>query len=105
MSSASLPPWARKGVKVVCIEGGTSNRTAGGWAPKTNGIYTIRGVSVFPGHGACLLLREYVHDEQFMGQEWGWQADHFRPLISTKTEAEDVAEFRKLLTQPIPEAV
>lgn len=108
MSGASLPSWARKGVKVVCIYGGPWRRGNTPWRtwlwlnliglPIHGGTYTIAAVGVHHyDRGAALRLKGFGLA--------GFHVDFFRPLVSTKTEAEDVAEFRKLLTQPIPEAV
>jgi hypothetical protein len=100
----ALPSWARKGVKVVCVgrelregEPRVINDLGITWRPTRGQIYTISGVTVDATYGAFLFLKEHNERHCFI-------ADGFRPLVSTKTEAEDVARFRKLLTQRIPEA-
>lgn len=109
---SGIPAWAVRGAKVVAVGTGSAEpRYPGANYPDVGpqAIYTIRAVKP-AGYGGCketlVLLREidnsHIKPEPF---EPGYVLRAFRPLVSTKTEAEDLAHFRKLLDQPIPEAV
>ena len=88
----SVPSWARVGAKVVCVEDCCFNwddHPPHGPAPEVGDISTIAEIAV-DADGVWLVLREHSDLDSF-----GIEA--FRPLVSTKTEAEDVALFRDLL--------
>jgi len=114
MSGASLPSWARKGVKVVCVDADVGSVPTGkrayrydpDWCLEAGSTYVIRRAFIDePTSEPCVWLEEITRAIDAAGYEAPFHVSRFRPLVSTKTEEEDVAEFRKLLTQPIPEAV
>lgn len=84
------------GQKVVCIRGADrSSVTRDGWAPKTGGIYTIRGIYDGPIR-VDLNFEEYVHHEfHDDGAEIGWNSERFRPIVERKT---DISIFKAMLT-------
>lgn len=86
----------RVGQKVVCTRGADrSSLTKGNWAPKTGGVYTVRGIYNGPIR-VDLNLEEYVHHEFHAdGGELGWDASRFRPVVQRKT---DISIFKALLT-------
>ena len=108
MSGASLPSWARKGAKVVCVDvRPRAYRVAGGEYTNTGlcglalgTIYTIDATDNVYGR-ATLILRE-LHRGKY---EHGFDAARFRPAVEPKTEAEDVAMFHDIARQKLPEAV
>ena len=83
------------GQKVVCIRGATrSSMTRGNWAPKTGGVYTVRGIYNGPER-VDLNFEEYVHHEfHDCGAEYGWDASRFRPVVERKT---DISIFTDML--------
>ena len=88
----------RVGQKVVCIKGGSSSRTRGGWSPHTGGIYTVRGIYDGPER-VDLHLEEYVHHERHPdGAELGWNAARFRPVVERGTE-KGMSILRNLLNK------
>jgi hypothetical protein len=95
-----MSAWAKPGVKCVCIRGGSPNcfgfREVGSY-PVEGAIYTIRGVYHGPQWDQFYLVElpsgKAKHPD---GCEMGWNASHFRPLV-TRIQSEDVALFRKLL--------
>ena len=95
---SAIPSWARVGAKVVCIKGATRNKV-GGWAPQTNGIYTIRSTFFAEGWGWFIRVEEFVAcDVLWNGIEPGWDLPRFRPLV---TLSSDIAEhFEHLLDVP-----
>lgn len=99
---SGIPSWAVRGAKVVCVDG--SPRPSGARyvvLPKEGDTYTIGGVEWFEwsstaGWGLHLIgLKRFVN-----GRHIPFKWDRFRPLVSTKTEAEDAAMFRDLIRQP-----
>ena len=107
MSGASLPSWVRVGAKCVCVRQGPATLASGETIPAFGEICTIREV-VVEDDRVYLLLQEHknpriVTTQGFRERPMGvW---HFRPIVDDEAQERDVAEFRKLLTQPIPEAV
>lgn len=94
---SGVPSWARKGVKVVCIKRGAWGLVTG--APKTaldtthpifGEAYTIGEVDA-EWTPVCLRLREF-HDLYNIAE--------FRPLVSKKTMADDVALIKSHLKAP-----
>jgi hypothetical protein len=94
---SGIPAWAVRGAKVVCVNGkARSIWTKGGWAPQTDGVYTVERAFSDRGTGKVLLeLREYVHDVPYHG----WDITRFRPLVDDEAQERDVAIFRHHLTQ------
>jgi hypothetical protein len=106
--SGGLPSWARKGVRVVCVDarpevykvagGAYTNTGLGGLA--SGAIYTIDSIGDVYGR-ATLILRE-LHRGRY---EHGFDVARFRPAVEPKTEAEDVALFHDIARQKLPVAV
>jgi hypothetical protein len=97
--SASVPSWARVGAKVVCVDDrpGDGTRWVEGEELVRHRLYTI--AAVLP-HLAQVQLQEVERasiSKRIFGYN-GYGVDRFRPLI-TRSQSEDVAEFRKLLDQ------
>lgn len=105
-----IPSWARKGVKVVCVNGQFIS-------PWLRGIlvegqqYTIAGTGISSGAmgvggdtspHATFELEELEHPDDYPGMPHapGFDARRFRPLVAPKTEAEDAEFFRHWLTAP-----
>jgi hypothetical protein len=117
--SGALPSWARKGVKVVLV-GHPSGKTPIHYgyvvdeAPKRGTIYTIREVTAANGAGPAgdepgirlseLSINGAYPDGRRFSDAWA-ALSSFRPLVSTKTEADDVALFHDIARQKLPEAV
>lgn len=108
----TIPAWAREGAKVVYtgeyapdLEEGE-----GEWAESVvvGAVYTIRGFhySRFFARWQLLVCEVRNPVEKFCDQntpyEPGFHLDGFRPLVSTKTMAEDVAHIKALLEQGQP---
>lgn len=112
---SALPSWARKGVKVVCVDvPWTQPPYPDEVYPTVGSVYTIRRV-VHETSGTHLILREIRNPIMLMrSPSFGLVADeicfhisHFRPLVSDDDEAfeRDVAPFRKYLTHRQPDEV
>jgi hypothetical protein len=87
-----VPSWARKGVKVVCIDA-AERPGPGEWTPIESGrTYTIRAVSILFAGQIDLVLAEITRP-LFFGLEPGYAIERFRPLVADKSESEDVALF------------
>lgn len=101
---STLPSWARVGAKVVCID--VAPRS---WPTDTlnlGAVYTVAGVGVSPSGKPCLFLRETQSTLIWAnGQRAGYYFDRFRPAVEPKSEAHDLAQFRKLLNARQPEGV
>jgi hypothetical protein len=108
--SGSIPSWARKGAKVVCVDDGPGRRPClfpGLLDGLTKGrVYTVRRVAPdwYYGHPVIFLV-EFVRPIDGEPSETGYDIRRFRPLVSTKTEAEDLAKFSHHLTQRQPEGL
>lgn len=82
--TASIPSWARPGVKVVCVR-------SGDWKERGSG----NRVSFGPAVGdVCAISETYIKDRPFLrlreypvfaGEKCGFDAQHFRPLVSDLT--------------------
>lgn len=86
-----MSAWAKPGVKCVCIKGGQLNSrgmTLVGSMPQVQNVYTITEVRYCSRCGVLLVLAEFPD----VGNGNGWEATHFRPLI-TKTQEQDVGLF------------
>jgi hypothetical protein len=93
---SGIPAWARVGAKVVCVD------TAGLFTQLDPcRVYTIAEVydPVRIDWGIRL-----VEVASFVGLYGAFFGRRFRPAVPPKTEAEDTAQFRKLLnTTPVRE--
>lgn len=92
-----MSSWARKGVKCICIDpafiGGSAGLVAGQ-------VYTIakmfRGKgSVGPYKTGVVVVLEGLQNP--FSSDGAFSIARFRPII-TKTQAEDVALFHKIIT-------
>jgi hypothetical protein len=104
MSWGAFPSWAVRGRKIVCVDAEWLDIAGTPTVLAVGAIYTIDGFEEDSVYWACpmgaVFLKEVANPTD---ASCGFGLDRFRPLVSTKTEAEDVARFRKLLTQRIPE--
>jgi hypothetical protein len=101
---SGIPAWAVRGAKVVW----TGGRIRPGVKRLTEGrVYTLRGTALCPinGHIGCYLVGVYNDRHLFLPEELGYLLEQFRPLVTAKTEAEDLAHFKHHLTQKSPELV
>ena len=90
-----MSAWAKPGVKCVCIKGGQPNSRGMmlvGSMPQEQQVYTVTEVRYCSRCGVLLVLAEFPD----VGNSNGWEATHFRPII-THTQEDDVALFRDLL--------
>ena len=95
---SGVPAWAVRGARVVCVY------EVPDFGPRLREVCTISGVEV-DRKGCWLFIEGYddwVPTAPGQTTRHSFLPRNFRPLVSTKTEAEDVAEFRKLLTQNNP---
>ncbi len=106
----SIPSWAVRRAKVVCVaspEVIAAAKALHPWGnyPETGQVYTVRG-HVYDSKGEGLLLLVEISNPpqpSCVGVvEWGFEVSKFRPLVAPKTEAEDLAHFRHHLTQNTP---
>jgi hypothetical protein len=103
--SGSLPSWARKGVKVVCVD---ASPPKFGWRKdvlELGRVYTVRGACIAPTGNAGVLMAGVCAGEWHTGNERGWWPWRFSPLVILGSDANDVAQFRKLLTIRQPEGI
>ena len=94
----SIPHWAVKGAKVVCVDGDFPYCTLKN-LPTEGAVYTVRETCVHPSGAPALRLEEVRNDpaQYIEAFEEGWlKLSRFRPLI-TRTLEQDVAQFRDLL--------
>ena len=95
-----MTSWARPGVKVVCVVRGEETSDVN--YPIVGEVYTIRQVEPHPLGGVGILFEEVSnHVMTFDSGRRGeplFMASRFRPLV-TKTQNQDVALFRHLLTK------
>jgi len=101
-----LSSWARVGAKCVCVDGSArvgSRRNL----PVEGKTYTVASVEWcvwLGGHsGIGVHIAEIDRPPHSSGKVYPWGLDRFRPLV-TKTQDQDVAMFKSLLT-PAPELV
>jgi len=94
----SIPAWARKGAKVVCISNAPEpGKVFYNECPPLGEPVTISG-HVYALNGWALVIAEYPNPDIVVG-EVGWLARRFRPLIS---QADDIAtHFQALLSAPV----
>ena len=105
--SASLPSWAVRGAKVVCIfddwEQLPGLPPIPARQPMLNEVLTIREVMTTDHFNAAQHLLLYIGQMRCLlsfeelGHGWLYLSHRFRPLVSTKTEAEDVALIKSLI--------
>lgn len=102
---SGLPSWARKGVKVVCVDA----QSRWGLGLAEGEVYTVQSVvprdptAAFYGRGVPseweVTLVEVSHPDH---PDYGFVLNRFRPLVEPKTEAEDLkAHFLPLLSGPV----
>lgn len=92
----TIPSWARVGEKVACVFSHLCDDT-GIWASISEGqIYTIAGVEFDPDVSGSAILQLVERPSV----EW-FSIDAFRPLTTTKTQAEDVAMIRSLIKDEV----
>jgi hypothetical protein len=84
----------RVGQKVVCVHHHPIERRHA-WAryPEKDAIYTIRGISPYKSKH-LLLLHEISNGIHECGIEYGFNAIHFRPIVSRPTS---IAVFEEIL--------
>jgi hypothetical protein len=102
--SASLPSWARVGAKVVCVNDQrleSSEVHTGALVARST--YTIEGTYQHRDGRLGLFLSELRI--RHLNRRVVYDIRRFRPAVEPKSEAEDLAQFRKLLTQNSPELV
>jgi hypothetical protein len=104
----SIPSWAVKGAKVVCVDDAHLSYCVPGYRYSDDGldglskgeIYTIRDALVSPFDGApSIRLVEITRARNWSRLkkgEPGFAVGRFRPLV-TKTQEQDVAQFAPLL--------
>lgn len=115
--SGGLPSWARKGMKVVCVDDYADRFTFAGptWTGSIDGltagrVYTIRAVFFDALGGACLRLVEIrrlpggSNSIYFPGVEAGFALQRFRPAVDETALQKDVAYFKDLINQPVRES-
>ncbi len=101
---SGIPSWARKGVKVVCVDA-ASAVTPGKQVPITVGaLYVIERVGLYNSSLNPIVdglpavwLRGYPNTGDRLG---AFLLRRFRPAVEPKTEAEDVALFKRHLSAP-----
>jgi hypothetical protein len=97
----SIPAWAVKGAKVVCVDAFEASGWINGSDPLVSGrVYTVERAIISPRTGeAMLLLAEAKRSKMFIeyaGFEAGYYASRFRPV---KTIEDDISEhFAQHLT-------
>ena len=101
-----MSAWAKPGVKCVCVDASWHGLPT---SPLVEGAkYTIRSVAMYDGDlVADFLEAQNPEDAKFPESPPGFRIDRFRPLV-TKTQEQDVAMFRHLLTpsrSPVRELV
>lgn len=99
---SSIPSWLADGSKIVCIR--TMVRPDGGPVPGVNEIYLARDAHIIFGEVYVGLSGMMTSDPNPFGGARGpfWPGSWFRPAVEPKSEAEDVALFKRLLNQPVP---
>lgn len=89
----------RVGQKVVCVDMNTYGRLSrwkGERVPNADQVYTIRAVFVSDDglDEVGVLLEEIRNPINWTGQEFGFLASRFRPVVERKT---DISTFTKIL--------
>lgn len=103
----TIPSWARVGAKVVLVDDSPPEgpKLMPVSMPVLGKTYTIREVI---GAGAkhvrndCILLEEITNPiSPVWHEEYCYRLKRFRPLTTTKTQAEDVAMIRSLIKDEV----
>jgi hypothetical protein len=91
----------RIGQKVVCIAGPLHYNPKVINKPVIGRVYTVRGICAGDhiwtdkAHGVGILLEELINDLHVAsGEEYGFYAKRFRPVVEKKT---DISAFQRLL--------
>jgi len=96
----SIPSWAYRGAKVVCVKNFPRAEVEGVNHPHVNSVYTIREIDPVPP-GDCIRLAEVIGHICLDGHEASWGIECFRPLI---TQSDDIsAHFQHHLSNPVRE--
>jgi hypothetical protein len=93
---SGIPAWAVRGARVVCVH------EVPDFGPRLREICTISGVDI-DRKGCWLFLEGYddwVPTAPGQNTRHSFLPRNFRPLVSTKSKAEDLAMFRDLIRQP-----
>lgn len=95
----TVPSWAVRGAKVACIRkvGSWSTAARGRGDPQPGQVYTLDGfIETAPSGEVYVGLVE-------LDPAGCFKLELFRPVIEPKSEAEDLATFRKWLRvdQPV----
>lgn len=97
-----LPAWAVPNARVVCVRdfGLASHHNDLGYRtmPVENSVYIIGRTRAHIDGRPTVTLREFEHNHWF-------DLTGFRPAVEPKSEAHDLAYFRRYLTQTSPEEV
>jgi hypothetical protein len=91
----------RVGQKVVCIDasGGALN-WGGKRRPVLGAVYTVRSVYRQEDEPEGILLEEIINQLHPCGDEYGFRARRFRPIVERKT---DISIFTAMLkTDSVP---
>lgn len=95
----TIPSWAVKGAKVVCVDDAGFLDLWQGNFPTKGGIYTVSKSSLI--HSDSIFLDECPPDRN--GIPCSWSVWRFRPVIK-RTQEQDIAEhFSHHLRQPVRE--
>lgn len=106
----TIPSWARVGARIVCVEtwrsvpGYGTGREIG---PISGKVYTIRDVGeIHPRYpGTINVTVEEIRNEIVNYRSGRYEVSfgiyRFRPLTTTKTQAEDVAMIRSLIKDEV----
>jgi hypothetical protein len=101
---SGVPSWARKGMKVVCINDQRLESSEVHTGLLVLGsVYTIGDAYHHRSGRIGLFINEL--QASHAGRLVCYDIRRFRPAVEPKTEAEDLAQFRKMLTQNSPELV
>lgn len=96
----SVPSWAKPGVKVVCVNAADTNLWGG--AELVEGrVYTLSGAWVEGDGDAVCAVHEWrrMLGGVDLSDLFPFHLRRFRPLVFTKSEAEDVAMFHDIARQ------
>ncbi len=94
-ANAGWPQWATAGTKVICIERRENKLFFyDGPFPEVGREYTIKDPCIAPSGDLCISVVEL----RWRDVDPGWPLACFRPAIAAKTEAEDVALVKSLLS-------
>jgi hypothetical protein len=86
-----------KGAKVVCVDTTAMWSDVAPALPSKGQVYVLSGTRIEPGGLWANALIIGLPNSDHSGSDVGWKLSRFRPAVCERTEAEDVAQFRKLL--------